>query len=51
MLNSKTEYVMGSLDPTPNNIVWFYIGRGKYAIVKQNPTFINWNELPWEALK
>tara|TARA_B100000287_G_C20273685_1_gene639052 strand:+ start:150 stop:665 length:516 start_codon:yes stop_codon:yes gene_type:complete len=51
MLNSKTEYVMGHLEPAPNNIVWFSIGRGKYAIVKQNPTFINWNELPWEDLK
>ena len=51
MFNSKTEYVMGSLEPPPNSILWFSIGLGKYAIVKQNPTFINWNELPWEALK
>ena len=51
MLNSKTKYVMGLLDPIPNNIVWFSIGLGKYAIVKQNPTFINWDNLPWEELK
>jgi len=52
MLNSKTEYVMGNLDPIPNDIdLRTVIGLGKYAIVKQNPTFLNWNELPWEALK
>ena len=51
MLNSKTEYVMGRLDPIPNNILWFSIGLGKYAIVKQKPTFINWNKLPWEGGK
>ena len=53
MINSKTEYVMGRLEPLIDNeyTLWFSIGLGKYAIVKQNPTFINWNELPWEALK
>ncbi len=50
MLNSKTEYVIGKsmqIIEKAQHIRHFHPIRGKYAIVGQNPTFINWNSLPW----
>ena len=51
MHNSKTEYAIGTL----NNILdfdytnYFTIGKGKYAIYKSWPKFVNWINDPLEV--
>ena len=49
MHNSKTEYAIGNMDiqqdfDYPN---YFTVGKGKYALVRAGPTFINWNTNPF----